>query len=88
MLLRSWIKQGLLKAGIVVPYFVGLNLNTTSSMHDRKNALIHRRHAELVNLYCKNYSNNAQEEWHKIIQNQPNSRALEICKALYQTLTK
>ncbi len=87
-LLRIWIKQGLLKAGVIVPYLAGFDSISTSTMHDRKNLHIHRRHDELINLYCKDYSNNTQNEWREIIENQPNNRALEICKALYLTLTE
>jgi hypothetical protein len=88
ILLRIWIKQGFLKAGVVVPYFAGFDLHSISTMHDRQDPHIHRRHDELINLYCKDYSSNIQEEWRVIIEDQPNKRALEICKALYMTLTE
>lgn len=88
VLLGSWIRQGFLSAGVIVPYLAGVDSNLTSTMHDRKNAIRHRRYAELVNLYCKDYSTNAQEEWREILANQPNERALDICKALYLTLTE
>ena len=88
VLLGRWIRQGLLRATVLFPYLAGVDFNLTSSMHDRTNALRHRRYAELANLYCRDYSNNSQEKWLEIISNQPNERALDICMALYLTLTE
>jgi GR25 family glycosyltransferase involved in LPS biosynthesis len=87
VLLGFWIKNRLLTAGLIVPYFAGVDSKLSSTMFDRENPLRHLRYAELANLYCSDYTNNALGDWHKILANHPNQRALDICRALYLSLT-
>lgn len=87
VLLGYWIKKRLLTAGLIVPYFAGVDSKLSSTMFDRENPLRHLRYAELANLYFSDYSNNALGDWQKILANHPNQRALDICRALYLSLT-
>lgn len=91
ILMRNWFTQGTFKAGLVFPYFVGIDSTLQTSMFDRKGGFKSKEHtrlAELVNLYLEGYSPNINSDWQKIISENPNPHALEICKSIYFKLNE
>lgn len=88
VLLNLWLRSGMLKGVITLPYMVGVDPDIQSTMQDRHNSVEHQLHCDLVNIYLDHQQKNMLTSWQKVLEENPNEEALAICRAMYSRLTQ
>lgn len=86
---RAFIGQERIRAAVLFPYVVGVNMDLPSTLQARGLAGEHLRHSALIGNYLKGaMPSNEREEWRQLIDDNPDPRALAVARRVYERLVQ